>query len=201
MSPLASNVIAGIVSGLLATLLTIGFRSFWLRVVIPWFEELVYKDARIEGVWYCASAQEVREEQTYTATITRNAHKVSAVMVCGSGEDQGQSYRIEGIFKNLILSATYESLSRTSLDRGALSLMLKENGDRLVGYLAFYHDRGHKIDDLAMIWFRHKEHFDRFIEKKVKEKEEEEKRREEEARRVAALVESQKEKKKKEPNQ
>jgi len=46
------NIIAGLISGAVVTLFIIIFRSIWIKIIEPWFEDRVYKDAQIEGKWF-----------------------------------------------------------------------------------------------------------------------------------------------------
>ena len=46
---MTENIITGLVSGLVVILFVLVFRSFWNAVIVPWFEDRVYKDVKIEG--------------------------------------------------------------------------------------------------------------------------------------------------------
>jgi len=48
---ISSNILLGIIAGVTATGITLFIRSFWRKAMIPWYEERVYKDAKIEGSW------------------------------------------------------------------------------------------------------------------------------------------------------
>jgi hypothetical protein len=52
---MASNLLlslgSGVISGLVASGLLLFFSSFWSSSIVPWYEERIYKDARIEGKW------------------------------------------------------------------------------------------------------------------------------------------------------
>ena len=41
----------GIVSGLVTSLIIFVLQLGYIRVIHPWFEELVYRDLKIEGRW------------------------------------------------------------------------------------------------------------------------------------------------------
>ena len=45
---MTDNIIIGLVSGLAVTLFALVFRNFWNAIIVPWFEERVYKDVKIE---------------------------------------------------------------------------------------------------------------------------------------------------------
>ncbi|MFH1415078.1 MAG: hypothetical protein ABIH89_03200 [Elusimicrobiota bacterium] len=47
-----SALSVGIFSGLVTTLIVVVLRQIWVKMISPWFEDQVYKDAYIEGKWY-----------------------------------------------------------------------------------------------------------------------------------------------------
>ena len=47
-----ANIISGLISGLVVSIFVLVFRQFWNSVIVPWFEERVYKDVHIEGKWF-----------------------------------------------------------------------------------------------------------------------------------------------------
>jgi hypothetical protein len=65
----------GVVSGLFSTILVFLGAKYWNSVVIPWYEERVYKDIRIAGEWR-TRGKESGEEFSETAIIKQNAHRV-----------------------------------------------------------------------------------------------------------------------------
>lgn len=150
------NFIIGITSGLIVTLFVLVFRSFWNSVVTPWFENRVYKDARIEGKWYgiLADAPYFKQE---LITLTRSGHEISGKMICISGPDEGEEYILSGSFRNMILPLTYESSNAKKTDRGSLTLMCIRNGNRLTGKIASYSTGTDSVQAHSILWFRDKE--------------------------------------------
>jgi hypothetical protein len=65
-------------------------------------------------------------------------------------------YEYEGIFKNLILSASYTSKAKGALDRGNMTMMLRKNGSVLKGYCSFYDDKKHDVVTKVYTWIREK---------------------------------------------
>lgn len=56
-----------------------------------------------------------------------------------------------GLFKNLILSGTYETFNKENMDRGAFSLMLIDNGKKFEGFFSVYNDDNHSISPMQCI--------------------------------------------------
>ena len=66
-------------------------------------------------------------------------------MVTLNGANTGNVYNFKGLFKNLILTASYTSNAKGALDRGTITLMLVNNGSTLKGYCSFYEDSSSQV--------------------------------------------------------
>lgn len=149
------NIIAGLVSGLFVTIFAFAFRAFWHAVIIPWFEERVYKDVKIEGKWFTLHTEELNERQE-VVQLKRHGHSVSGLMTCIEGPDQGEEYILNGSFRNMVLSLHYETSDVKSTDRGAITLRCKRNGEQLVGKIANYDTLTEEISSANIYFFRYK---------------------------------------------
>lgn len=148
VNELLANGAIGVIGGLIATILTIFINSVWLSIIIPWYEELIYHDARFEGVWdaietYSDSSQ--KETLKFTITFERKGHKVKATSICIDGPDKGKIYLMDGSFKNLILVLSYISEDPRSIERGTLAMKLVEDGKKFVGCGAYYSSITEKV--------------------------------------------------------
>jgi hypothetical protein len=158
------NLILGLVSGVIVAILVVAFRPFWYQVLIPWFEERVYKDAKIEGAWFSLYPTTEGNRQE-TITLKRQAHQVSGTIICTvGGLDEGERYHVSGSFRNMILALIYESEDRSKTDRGTITLKLVRNAWRLEGKIGVYASYTDKIDALDVIWFRSKEDLSEVVE-------------------------------------
>ena len=164
------NIIAGLISGLFVALFILVFRSIWNRIVVAWFEERIYKDAKIEGKWFSLypASNGLRQE---TISLNRHGHAVTGRIICTNGADEGQEYAVQGSFRNLILPLIYENDDSTKTERGTITLKSVENGQRLEGKVASYYDSRDIIVALDVIWFRSKEDSDRMAKAKYEERE------------------------------
>ena len=140
----------GIVSGLVTATLVLGIRNFYIKVVLPWYEDRIYKDAKIEGKW----KGEIQDTGYEVVTLKRTGHHIDGNIVIISGPNQSEVYEIKGEFRNLILTLDYWSTRDGSLDRGTYTLMLTENGRTLSGKAAYYEDDKHKMYSGDVKWDR-----------------------------------------------
>ena len=159
-----SNLIAGLVSGVIVTLLVVVFSKFWNSVIIPWFEDRVYKDIRIEGKWFVLYPSSPKQRQELVV-LKRHGHAITGEMVCVSGYDEGEQYKLDGSFRNLLLPLMYESTDKQKSDRGTITLKCIMNGTRLSGKIAAYDSEDEDIVTANVLWFRSKEDLGKTIEK------------------------------------
>jgi len=175
------NIISGLISGITVAFLVLVLRSFWAAIIIPWFEERVYKDVKIEGKWFCLypTSKPLRQE---VIVLKRHGHSVVGTMTCIEGADVGDEYSICGSFRNMLLPLTYESTDKTKTDRGSMTFICQRNGERLTGTISLYNTVEDRISAANIIWFRSKDDLNKTITKIESRRDEIEKIREERKR-------------------
>lgn len=77
--------------------------------------------------------------------MKRVGHTIKGQIIEIGGASDIHTYRFTGSFKNLILTGEYENQDCAHIDRGGLSLMLRENGRRLEGFFSSYADSEHRM--------------------------------------------------------
>ncbi len=148
-----SALVAGLFAGLIVSFLCLVLRQLWVRNILPWYEEQVYHDAKIEAQWRATLNMEGIETRE-TINLLRKGHNVTLTISRTSASDEGRTYLATGTFRNLILTGTYEASQRAFLDRGSFSLMLVNNGDTLCGYCSYYSDSAHLVKTAKYEWNR-----------------------------------------------
>lgn len=148
---------SGLISGLVVSLLVVFISRFWAYVVVPWFEDRIYKDAHIEGKWFGLYPATVDYRQDIVV-LKRHGHAICGKMVCVHGDDEGEEYALSGSFRNMILPLTYETLDKHKTDRGTITLICSRNGEQLIGKIALYETMTDRVTTGNIIWFRRKEH-------------------------------------------
>ena len=146
------NIIAGLVSGIVVTIFVLVFRHFWNAVIVPWFEDRVYKDVRLEGKWYgfYPTSGDLRQD---VIVLKRHGHSIKGKMICAKGEDEGDEYSVTGSFRNMLLPLVYESTDKTKTDRGSITLRCTTNGERLTGKIALYNTYEDTVISASVTWF------------------------------------------------
>ena len=128
---------------MLASLIMIVGAVSWRNILVPWYEDRIYRDARIEGAWSGEILFSSGATVAYHLEIKRASHRITGTM---TGLESGETYAISGEFKNMLLTYQYESNNPLSIDRGCFSLLLQNNGKKLVGCGAFYYPPNHRIE-------------------------------------------------------
>jgi hypothetical protein len=149
-----TSTVAGVVGGLIATGMWAVLRQFYLKVVDPWYEETVYKDAHVEGRWKARYTIDGVSREV-VGDIRRVGHAIKGMATEIVGPHPGRNYAFTGTFRNLILTASYVSVDKHTLERGAMTLMLIENGEKLRRHMSYYAEREHCVGSIECEWVRH----------------------------------------------
>lgn len=146
-----SNFWVGIISGLVATLFALVIRNFWNNVIIPWYEERIYRDAHIEGKWGGKFYFEGDKTEEFIVNIKRVSHSIYGNMI---SKEDGKEYDVEGEFRNMILTLVYSSKVVYEVDRGCLTLLLTRNGKELNGHIAYFYSKAFRTKTAPVILSR-----------------------------------------------
>ena len=144
---LYSGVVAGLVTGVLIWL----FRAVWLKVLSPFVEDLLYRGVRIDGQW-TAELEDAESEHKEEIIIKQWGNRVTGTLRCIEGQDLGGSYTFQETFKNLILTATYESTNKFSTDRGTFTVRLNDNGNSFKGHTVYLGATDGELSDAGYVW-------------------------------------------------
>ncbi|PNM40332.1 hypothetical protein [Vibrio cholerae] len=155
---MVENLVSGLVSGLIVVFITLVVSRIWKYIVVPWFEERVYKDVKIEGQWFSYYTGTMLGRQE-VITLQRHGHEIKGTMICTNigHPDHGEQYNVHGTFKNLILPLVYENNNKLRTDRGTISLKSTYNARILKGTISFYSCPEDAIDTSPVTWYRSQE--------------------------------------------
>jgi hypothetical protein len=145
-----SALVIGVVGSVVAAVLL----ALWGRVIVPWYEGRTDQGATIEGTWVSEITFPEGERNKHRMLLRKAGYNISGETTCYEGYSKGNSYAIQGTFKNLILTATYEIENQRRLERGSMVLMLGNDGKTLSGYLSYYDDLANSIRTTKCDWIR-----------------------------------------------
>jgi hypothetical protein len=143
-----NNLYVGIISGIITTMLIYFINEIIKKIFIPWFEEKVYKDVKLEGSWSGKVKYEDSTIEEFTINIERVSHAISGVII---SKMTGKIYQINGEFRNSILLFSYDGTNKDEIDRGNFVLILKNNAKELDGYITYYRTNKHIIESYKLV--------------------------------------------------
>ncbi len=144
MPNFALTIAVGALTGLVTSGTVFAAKQFIAKVILPWYENLIYQDVKFEGRWYgYATISGENVERVWE--ISRQGHNFEATVTSTSGPDKGQVFHVKGSFKNLILTGTYTHADPGNTARGTYAFKLIGDGRKFQGGIAYYSTSEEKI--------------------------------------------------------
>lgn len=130
------DITLGVVGGITTSVMLFVFGVLWNQRIVPWFEERIYKGARIEGDWCGEIEYDDGNREKFGFAILRQSYRVFGTM---KNLEDLREYTIQGEFKNNLLTLVYSSKVDWQIDRGCFTLVLTKNGREMHGHAAYYY--------------------------------------------------------------
>ena len=112
----SSNILYSVVGGFVVLFL----RWFWNDIIPRILQRFYHHEPSIDGKWR-TTFSEGEVEYHETITVKQKGRKVKGEIALREG-DEDTIYKLEGTFKYLILTGTYESTNPTEYEQGAFAL-------------------------------------------------------------------------------
>ena len=145
MEKLMLTIAVGALTGLIVSGIVLTISQFVSKVVLPWYENMVYHDVKIEGQWNGKAHISGADVERVWA-ISRQGHNIKATVTSTSGPDIGQVFKVMGSFKNLLMTATYVHSDPTNTARGTYTFKLLGDGHKFEGVIAYYSTSCEKVN-------------------------------------------------------
>ena len=117
-----SSVQPSVVGGLIVIVLA----ALWREVLPRLLQRFFYDEPRLPPNWK-TTYEEGEQDYHENVTLTQNGRRVTGEVVLREGEDK-TTYKFEGTFRHLFLTATYQSTDPADYEQGAFALRYKRNG-------------------------------------------------------------------------
>ena len=136
---LTESIFVGVCSGIIASILLSICYIVFIRIVIPWYQSVVYRGIDIKGDW---SGSRIDGEMKYNVELTfkQNGHKLSGTFVAIDefpDTIKTKQFKIKGEIYNNCVLVTYESNSKKNLGSGSFLFQLYESGNTLKGAMSY----------------------------------------------------------------
>ncbi len=119
------EIVAGVMGGLVTSLVLLLTGQWWQMVLVPWFENTVQKGARIDGVWRTTMTIG-SVEKSEVANLKQKGHRITGTVTYAEDtKGRSHTYEVAGDFYDNVFSALLVEVGKARVDRGALLLTLK----------------------------------------------------------------------------
>lgn len=137
------SLVIGIVSGIITTALIYLAVLIFRRIVIPWYQGIVYKGIDVGGEWRVLSPN--IEGIDMFLTLDQNAYRLKGTLTLTTKEgdelqiDRIRTYRIEGSVSNRFIVAILSRIEKNRIGIGTLLFEVVGDGQTMKGIWTFYH--------------------------------------------------------------
>jgi hypothetical protein len=142
------------VLGLLTGLFVMWLLDLTRKAVMPWYQDKLYQDAKIEGVWLSEITFPEGEKNKHRMQLDRVGYTVTGRTTCYEGYSEGNTYDLNGTVRNLIFTCTYRINDPRRFEGGSMALMLVNDGKMLKGQLSFYDEQTNSMQSTNCEWTR-----------------------------------------------
>ena len=156
------SIITGVVSGIITSGLLLILTKIFDKIVIPWYQALIYKGINIEGTWFIyfdhPQVKKIKKSEN-TATITQKGHKITGEIILtmqpnGDKLTESKILVLNGCFSNNDLILSYECKDNRRIGAGTYVMKLAEDGNKLKGISTYVNSIAADIVSLPQIWIR-----------------------------------------------
>lgn len=138
----------GVMAGIVTSALLFILGLFISKVILPWYQELVYRGVDLRGTW-TEEHQKDSAKYLFQISIEQNAHTVSGTATMfksGTGKDDYvQGFNVDGFTWEGFVLLNLRSTERKSLSFATALLKVKDRGNTLKGSWAY---RGRWTDEV-----------------------------------------------------
>jgi hypothetical protein len=138
---MGNTIFVGVFSGILTYFIIVILVEIFNKLVIPWYQSIIYRGISIEGNWFGYDARPESKthhnEEFYFEQKSNHISGDMEVIRQPTGEKCRKKYRLEGIFRDNNLIFSYQIKDKSRLGSGTFVLKLIEDGQKFEGVSAY----------------------------------------------------------------
>lgn len=139
MTNITITIFMGVLSGVFTAALIWVAMSLFNKIVIPWYQQRVYRGIDISGEWTSNKEYLGKIKVDQSIQISQKGHRIKGVLISRNkipnrGNDT-TSFSIDGEVFNNYVYIVYKTTDKRYIGRGSFLLKVKEGGDKLWGGL------------------------------------------------------------------
>lgn len=157
---LSSNIIIGIVTGVLTTALLYLISRVFIEWVIPWYRSIKYSGIDISGVWETEQEFELSREYSLL-NLVQKAERLDGLWTISITENKSshneiKTYKVEGIIEDRFAILTAKNTDRRQIGISTILVEATGNGYELEGSEVWYSVDNKKIKTNSIFFKRKK---------------------------------------------
>jgi hypothetical protein len=142
-----SDLILGIIAGIIATSITVAVSYFFKTIVIPFLKAALFDIPDISGKWQTYDAED--QEPVGTATIKQHSRQVEIQVIRHlnrKGQKTEKNFCYKGKFASGTLVASYEDIDMQGYIMGSVVMHLMPDNKTLFGKTVYFdHNQGEVV--------------------------------------------------------
>ncbi|NLH43855.1 MAG: hypothetical protein GX448_18610 [Planctomycetes bacterium] len=155
MEQLGIGVISGIIAGFITSVVLFLITRIWRYHFIPWIEDKIYQDIRVDGSWSIMDNDDEGESlysQQETLELEQRASRLSGRLILVPKEREKmkpRTLRVEGIIRDRFVIISCIPATRRDLGYQVFLGEVSGDGTRLQGQASYYHIEDADVQPVA----------------------------------------------------
>jgi len=153
----SQTVILGVVSGVITSGLLYLAVAIFKRVILPWYQNLIYSGTEIAGEWYCY-ARDLAQNAKFELTQHANLLKGQAVYVHADEGDveieKLRTFTVAGIIEERFVQLNLKHVDKTRIGLVSYLLEVKGDGRRMSGAGCYYEVHDCEVETTPLLFSR-----------------------------------------------
>ncbi len=157
--PLTTDLLLGVVSGVVTALLLWVAGRWWSASLIPWFEARIYKGLQVDGEWelleQIEESGEPKFEDREMLSIAQKAQRLTGTMTLT--DRTGSSIRARGLageIRDRMVCVTMSADGRNEVSYHSLLAEVETDGRSMRGIAVYYDLRTKRIESAEVVYHR-----------------------------------------------
>jgi len=148
MDSTSSSLVVGIISGILTSAMIFLAISVFEKVVIPWYQAIIYRGVDINGEW---QMERPGSNQTAIFNLEQSAHKIKGIATFvtkeskSEGLDEVRTFTVDGQISERFVTLVLKHKDKQRLGISAYLLEIVGDGRKMKGYISGYNIGTSKI--------------------------------------------------------
>ncbi|WP_291099704.1 MULTISPECIES: hypothetical protein [unclassified Flavobacterium] len=152
------NIFISVFSGILTSLLIFAFVKIFNKIIIPWYQSIIYKGLDISGEWNEEHNYENLFKQESKIIISQNANSIKGKIILVKKTEEKiidlKNFSFTGEFYNNYLNITCWNENKRQIGTHNYLMQIERDGKEMDGFKTYF-DIGHrKIRSEEVSWNR-----------------------------------------------